>query len=68
LEEVGGKAAYYFDKNDTADLANAITKVMNSEALQNDLMKKGFKQAEKFSWQKTAEQTIAVYKKVLENK
>lgn len=68
LTEVAGEAAYYFDGKSTEDLADAITKVINSESLRKELTKKGLEQAKKFSWQKTAEQTIAVYKNVLEKK
>ena len=36
------------------------------EALRKELSEKGIKQAQKFSWKKTAEKTIKVYEKVLE--
>ena len=68
LEEVGGDAALYFDGTNSNELAKAIIKVINSETLQENLIAKGLKQAARFSWQKTAEQTMAVYREVIERK
>ena len=65
LEEVAGGAAFYFDGSDTDNLAEAIVKVMSSQALRKELSEKGLAQAKKFSWKKTAEQTVSMYKSVL---
>lgn len=63
LEEIGGEGVYYVENN-VADLATAITTVMSSESLQNSLTKKGLEQARKYTWQKTASQTVAFYQKI----
>jgi glycosyltransferase involved in cell wall biosynthesis len=65
LSEVAGDAAMYVDAYDTMSIADGIEKVFYTKTLQESLVKKGIVQAQKFSWQKTAEQTIAAYKKVL---
>lgn len=68
LEEVGGDAALYFDGTDSQALAKVINKVIDSDSLRKELIAKGLIQAACFSWQKTAEQTIAVYNEVLKRK
>lgn len=61
LPEVVGDAGIKVEP--TAEkLAQKITKVINSETLQKELTEKGLKRAKEFSWKKTAEQTIKVYK------
>jgi|ERR1700722_2851645 len=65
MPEVGGSAVEYFDGYNTESLANAITKVLNSKKLQNELSQKGTEQAKKFSWKETAGKTIEAYKKAL---
>jgi len=65
MPEVGGDAVYYVDGYDTQSLAKGIKEVFFNETLQNELSKKGLEQAKKFSWKKTAEETIEAYKKAL---
>ena len=68
LPEVYGDAAYYFDPKNTESMARAIDDVLTSEKIRRDLSKKGFQQIKKYSWKKMAEQTHAVYMKVLKSK
>jgi glycosyltransferase involved in cell wall biosynthesis len=65
LPEVYGDAAAYFDPLNTQEMANTITKVLAGEQLRNNLVKNGQEQLKKYSWQHTAEQTLAVYEKAL---
>lgn len=65
LPEVYGDAAFYFDPTDTHDIARAIHQVVNNEALRRDLSTKGYEQIKKYSWKKMAQQTHAIYAKVL---
>ncbi len=62
LSEVGGEAAIYFKPQDVEDLVDKISKVLNSEKLQKELVEKGKKRVKEFSWEKVAEQTLEVYK------
>ena len=64
MPEVGGDAACYFDGYATESLVNALGEVFFNEKLQKELSEKGIHQAKKFSWKRTAEHTIEVYKKV----
>jgi len=65
LVEVGGEAVKYVDAYDMEDMGQGIAEVFNSQSLQEGLCKKGLEQAKKFSWEKTADQTMSVYDKVV---
>lgn len=67
LPEVYGDAALYFDPTDVNDMYAKIKTVIEDETIRNDLIAKGEKQAAKYSWQRMAEQTLAVYKRVLQD-
>ena len=62
LPEVAGDAALLVDPTDTAALAAAIERVLADPALRAELARKGRAQVQKFSWQRTAAETLAVLK------
>jgi len=66
LEEVAGDAAHYVDAYDINEIANGIGEVYFNQKLQKELSQKGLVRAKKFSWQKTAKETMNVYKSILE--
>lgn len=68
LPEVGGEAALYVNAYDVDSIRKGITDVFGSTELQKELKKKGLEQAAKFSWEKTADETIAVYHQVFQKK
>lgn len=63
LVEVAGDACLYFDPNDPKELAEKIKMYLNSEGLRNEYIKKGLERVKKFSWKKTAQETLDVYAK-----
>ena len=65
LPEVYGEAAHYFDPGDVQAMADAINEVLTDQQLRQRLVEAGRIQAAKYSWQRTAEQTLAVYNRVL---
>lgn len=65
VPEVAGDAAFYVDPYNTDSIAEGVLEVFSNQKLQEELSKKGLARAKKFSWKKTAEETTAVYKKVL---
>lgn len=65
LPEVAGEAAFYIDPYDVDDMANGIGEIYFNFAVQEKFRKLGFLQAQKFSWKKTAEETVKVYKQSL---
>ena len=54
LPEVVGEAGIMIDAKDTGALTKSIEKVIGSKKLQNEMVKKGIKQAIKFSWEESA--------------
>ncbi|NLX29706.1 MAG: glycosyltransferase family 4 protein [Bacteroidales bacterium] len=55
LPEVAGDAALYADPHQPRQIAWAMQKVASAEALRNLMIEKGFRQKEKFSWDRSAE-------------
>lgn len=67
LPEVYGDAVHYFDPLNTTDMARAINDILISEKLQKELIKKGYQQIKKYSWQRTARQTHQIYMNALKD-
>lgn len=65
LPEVAGDAAILIDPSDIKDMKLAIQKMNADEPLRKDLAEKSLRQAGRFSWEKTAAQTLDVYKKTM---
>lgn len=69
LPEVSGDAAIYANVLDPTDLASKLRKVLEMKADERKrIVLMGFKQAGKFSWDKTAKETYEVYKNILAGK
>lgn len=67
LPEVVGENAIYVDAKDSKSIAAGIAKVLNFSQFERQKMVNNLlKQAKKFSWRKTAHDTVRVYKYVLE--
>lgn len=62
LPEVAGSAAILEDPDDSEAFAAAILRILGDDALAADLQKKGIEQAARFTWKRTAEQTLEAYK------
>ena len=56
--EAAGDAARYVDPLDVEGIARAILEVLNDSTLREDLIRRGFENARRFSWPKTARQTL----------
>ncbi len=65
MPEVYGKAAQYFNANDTKDIANNIKLVLDDKKLRKQLIANGYSQIKKYSWQRMAEETLTIYNDVL---
>jgi len=68
LPEVAGDAALLVDPYDVEEIATAMRRILEDEALAAELRAKGLARAKEFSWERTARETIAVYEKVLGKK
>lgn len=64
LPEAAGEAAVYVDPKNVADIAMKITEVVDNPALRKELIEKGKKQIKKFSWEKTAKETLSILETV----
>ena len=65
LPEVAGEAAAMCDPQDVDTLSELINRALQDEGWRELAIKKGLQQAAKFSWQRCAKETTAVYKEVL---
>ncbi len=65
LPEVYGDAAEYFDPADPFAMASAIARVLDDPKRTAKLRALGHEQAQKYSWERMAEQTLAVYRAAL---
>jgi glycosyltransferase involved in cell wall biosynthesis len=52
--------------DDTETIVEAFKKLWCDDDLAEDLRRKGRKRASQFSWKRTARETVAVYRRVLE--
>ena len=64
IPEIAQDAALYFDPTNTSGLASLIERLAGDPALRLDLRNKGFTRVRDFSWDRTAEETIQIYREV----
>lgn len=64
LPEIGGDAALYFEPKDMKSMQNVVSQVLYDDQLRADLIRRGSKQAQNFSWKRTNYETVAVYRHV----
>jgi glycosyltransferase involved in cell wall biosynthesis len=60
LPEVAGDAALLVNPRDVEAIVDAIERIMVDHELRTDLIARGHLQAQRFTWQRTAEQTLQV--------
>ncbi len=65
LPEVAGDAALLVNPLDEAEIADAMQRIVEDEALASALRQRGLSRAREFTWDRTAEMTIDVYRQVL---
>lgn len=63
LPEVVGEGGLLLDPSDSFAWTRAIASLLSDEPRRREFREKGLDQAAKFSWDKTARQTLAVYRK-----
>ena len=67
LTETLGGAAHFFDPRSREQLVEAIIQVTTNDDLREPLLSAGLRQAEKFSWERTARLTLEVYEVARKN-
>ncbi len=68
MPEVGGDAALYVNPESVENIKSAIAQLLNDQILKQQLIKKGFSQVKKFSWNKASKQVMQIYKEIIQNK
>jgi len=66
LPEVVGEAGLTVDPLDVEGLAEAMRRVLGDEAFRQEMRERGLRRAEGFSWTKTAQETVQVYRRAME--
>lgn len=66
IPEVVGTAGILLDQTDTETFAAAIAEVLTNSALRDDLRARGLQRAREFTWARTAELTLGVYRRVVD--
>ena len=64
LPEVVGEGGLLLEPDDVEGLAAAMEKLLADDNMRTDLRQKGLAHAARFSWEKTAQETLAVYREV----
>ena len=65
--EVAGDAAVYFNAENVDSMVYAMESVYNSQTVRNNLIAKGLDRIKEFTWEKSANRHLEVYKSVIEN-
>jgi glycosyltransferase involved in cell wall biosynthesis len=60
--EIAQRSAIFFDPKNPNELAEKLQKVLSDETLRSNLAKKGVSQTELFSWRKSAEKILKIFK------
>ncbi len=61
FKEVAGEAVEFYQAGNSKDLKNVLLKLLNNSKKQTDLVEKGIKQAEKYSWKVTAKKMLKFF-------
>ena len=68
LPEVVGDAAILVNPENVFDIARGIRDVLLDDDLRQDLIRRGKRQAARFSWERTAEQVLEIYREAAAEK
>jgi glycosyltransferase involved in cell wall biosynthesis len=66
LPEAAGEAALLVDPHNIDEISAGLNRVLGDLTLQKDLRERGLAHAQRFSWSRTAQQTIQVYRRALD--
>jgi len=66
MPEIARDAAQYFDPENREELVSWLQRFARDGQLKAQLRDKGFERVKAFSWAATAEQTVAIYRSLLD--
>ena len=64
IPEVVGEAALTYNPTDISGITAGLISILNQENKKKTIIEKGFKRVANFTWDKTVQKTINVYKKI----
>ncbi len=64
LPEIAGEAAYFVNPISIQEISESLMKLATDENLRNSYREKGYIQVKKFDWEKTARETLELYKQL----
>jgi glycosyltransferase involved in cell wall biosynthesis len=65
MPEVCGDASVYFDPRNEDEMAEAIAKVAQDKELKTQLIERGFKRVQEFSWERTARRHQQIFEELI---
>jgi glycosyltransferase involved in cell wall biosynthesis len=65
LPEIAGPAAVYVDPEDSSAIAAGLARVLEDDDLRESLSAQGLERARTFSWERTARETLRIYRVVV---
>jgi glycosyltransferase involved in cell wall biosynthesis len=65
MPEILGNAAIYFDPKDGREMVEKILEIISNDGLKRELIKRGYEQVKKYSWERCAGETMEVYEEIL---
>lgn len=63
--EAAGDAAIYVDPLSVEDIAKGMSRVLSDQILRRELIEKGLKNVQRFSWKATAQKTLSVLESLM---
>ncbi len=64
IPEIVGDAALFINPRSKEDLKSSLLQVLGDIRVKNELIRRGLKRVDQFSWSKTAKETLEIYEKV----
>ncbi len=68
MPEIVGGAGILVDPHNEVELAEAMQRVLTDRALHDKLARDGRERSKQFSWERTARETLAIYKRVAQRR
>lgn len=65
MPEVGGTAAFFVDPYDIDDITSGLRRILTDEDLRKRLREAGFRQVKRFTWERSAQDLLSIYERVL---
>ena len=65
MPQVTDNAGILMDPYSVTDMTNAMSRLLDDSGLRNDLITKGYKRSESFTWEKAANEYLSVYEGLL---